>query len=111
MFFNNLKGDGFYALCDGRQLRDIDDKCELAQTISIDAISPFEFWYHMNGFQIGTLELIANDEVIWSLTDRQADQWLLATVNLPVGDYEVIEFFKLFSKYILKDYLKIFIYS
>ncbi len=43
----------------------------------------------MYGTQIGTLELIANDIVLWSLTGRQSNQWLLAQVKLPIGNYLV----------------------
>ena len=45
----------------------------------------------MNGFQIGTLELIADDadNVLWSVSGSQENKWLWAQVDLPIGDYEV----------------------
>lgn len=43
----------------------------------------------MWGFHIGTLELIADNQVVWSKTDRQQDAWLFAQVQLPAGSYEV----------------------
>lgn len=83
--------EGTYALCDARLLRDENDRCELSQTVTIPLgrVAQFQFWYHMYGFQIGTLELLADDVVLWSLTGRQADQWRLAQVVLPDGKYEV----------------------
>lgn len=86
-------GDSYYGLCDAMQLRDPSDKCELFKQVTIEKESIFEFWYYMWGFHIGTLELIANDEVVWSRTDRQQNAWLLAEVILREGNYEVNLYF------------------
>ncbi len=43
----------------------------------------------MYGQQIGTLALLVNKEPLWSLSDRQEDQWLQADLVLPYGDYLV----------------------
>jgi hypothetical protein len=47
----------------------------------------------MYGLQIGTLELLLNDEVVWSLSDRQENEWKLAKISLIPGDYNV-KFYK-----------------
>jgi len=50
----------------------------------------FEFWYFMFGSQIGTLELVLNNSnVVWSLSGKQENSWLLAEVQLPAGNYLV----------------------
>ena len=44
----------------------------------------------MYGTQIGTLELIKDsEEVLWSLTGRQKNEWLFAQIKIPAGDYLV----------------------
>lgn len=62
----------------------------------------------MWGFQIGTLELIADEQVVWSRTDRQQDAWLFAQVRLPAGVYEVRSFeefsYFLFPHLLLKPF-------
>ena len=65
------------------------DKCELKKDVTIDADVHFQFYYFMYGRQIGTLSLAINDIIIWSLSDSQEDEWLLANVILPKGSYEV----------------------
>ena len=82
--------EGFYALCDGRLLKDPTNKCKLSKDINIEAESDFEFWYYMYGTQIGTLELIKDsEEVLWSLTGRQKNEWLFAQIKIPAGNYLV----------------------
>lgn len=89
-FFLNAGGDGYYGLCNGQLLRDINDKCVLSKNVNLPSEIQFQFWYFMDGFQIGTLELIGDQEtVIWSLTGRQNREWLLAKVTLMPGMYEV----------------------
>ena len=56
----------------------------------------------MYGRQIGTLLLALNDQVVWSLSSSQEDEWLLAQVYIPKGSYEVkynyyFKYFKLKS--------------
>jgi hypothetical protein len=44
----------------------------------------------MYGTQIGTLELIKDsEEVLWSLTGRQKNEWLFAQIKIPAGNYLV----------------------
>jgi hypothetical protein len=43
----------------------------------------------MHGTQIGRLEVCVNNTIIWSLEGSQKDEWLLAEVNLPQGDFLV----------------------
>lgn len=83
-------GDGYYALCNAKLLTNPSDKCVLELDISLSKETDFEFWYYMNGLQIGTLEVILNEiDVVWSLTGRQKNEWLLAEIKLPPGDYKV----------------------
>jgi hypothetical protein len=49
----------------------------------------FRFYYYMYGRQIGTLLFALNEQVIWSLSDNQEDDWLLGEVFIPKGSYEV----------------------
>jgi hypothetical protein len=65
------------------------DTCELKKDVTLDEDVHFQFYYFMYGRQIGSLSLGINDTVIWSLTDSQEDEWLLANVFLPRGTYEV----------------------
>ena len=46
----------------------------------------------MYGSQVGSLELIVNNNPIWSLTGQQENNWLLAEVKLPSGNYTVFFF-------------------
>jgi hypothetical protein len=82
--------EGYYALCDGSKLRDPLNKCILSKTIDINSLSDFQFWYYMWGGNVGTFELIADSNVIWTLTGKQSNSWLLAEVQLPPGNYLVI---------------------
>ena len=43
----------------------------------------------MYGRQIGTLWIERNSEVVWSLSGSQDEDWLLASLVLSKGDYEV----------------------
>jgi hypothetical protein len=52
----------------------------------------------MYGSQVGSLELIVNNISIWNLTGQQENNWLLAEVKLPSGNYTV--FFNRFSKHL-----------
>lgn len=71
-------------------MRNENDKCILEKSIEIkDEDVFFEFWYHMWGFYIGTLELIAGESVLWSMTGSQEDNWLRTEVKLPAGKYQV----------------------
>ena len=72
-------------------MKDPTSKCQLKTNINIQIESNFEFWYYMYGTQIGTLQLIKDDEeVLWSLTGRQRNEWLFAQIKIPAGDYLVI---------------------
>ncbi|CAF1014312.1 unnamed protein product [Brachionus calyciflorus] len=83
-------GDGYYALCNGKLLQNPSDKCLLNLNLTLLKETDFKFWYHMSGLQIGTLELILNEsEIIWSLTGRQKNEWLLTELKLPPGDYNL----------------------
>ena len=89
--------EGFYALCEGSKLRNSSSLCKLSKTIDLVKEANFQFWYFMYGNQIGTLELIVNESVIWHLTGKQDNDWLLAQIKLPVGNYLVklnLEFLK-----------------
>lgn len=78
-------------MCNGKLLRKETDKCILRKLIKIDKKSNFEFWYFMYGFQIGSLELIINgSNLLWSLSGKQQNKWLLAKVELPSGEYVVM---------------------
>ena len=44
----------------------------------------------MYGTSIGTLELLLDNNVIWSLSGSQDNEWLLAETNIPVGQFQVI---------------------
>ena len=82
--------EGYYALCEGSKLRDPADICKLSKNVDIIiSESGFQFWYYMYGTQIGTLELIVDNNVILSLTGRQKPEWMLAQVKLPAGNYLV----------------------
>ena len=82
-------------MCEGSKLRNPTDACKLSKSVNISVFSDFQFWYFMWGTQIGTLELIADSNTLWSLTGRQKKEWLLAQVKLPPGNYLVISFSKL----------------
>lgn len=58
--------EGYYTLCDARLLLLPVDKCVLSKEIEINRTLSLSFWYHMYGAQIGTLELIRDDSVLWS---------------------------------------------
>jgi len=46
----------------------------------------------MYGFQIGTLEFIVNkSDLLWTKSGKQKNQWLLAQIDLPYGEYTVIK--------------------
>ena len=62
----------------------------MSKNINVEAESDFEFWYYMYGTQIGTLELVKDsEEVLWSLTGRQKNEWLFAQIKIPAGNYLV----------------------
>jgi hypothetical protein len=66
------------------------DKCILSKFLKVDKPSVIEFWYFMHGFQIGTLELVINrSDLLWSLSGKQKNEWILAKVELPSGEYVV----------------------
>ena len=44
----------------------------------------------MYGTLIGTLELKRDNEVLWSKTGRQKNEWLFAEVSLSPGSFQVI---------------------
>lgn len=50
--------------------------------------SCLQFWYHMNGSDIGALNVIRKtkhgEKVIWSMNGQQGDQWHLGQVELTV---------------------------
>jgi hypothetical protein len=60
--------------------------------------------YFMFGTQIGTLELKAGDDVLWSKTGRVLNEWTRAQVQLSPGQYEVN--FKSFSLLLLVSSFK-----
>jgi hypothetical protein len=62
----------------------------LQQGITIPADTNLKFWYYMNGLTIGTLELLLNDVSVWSRTNLQEPEWLLAEVPIKAGEYNVI---------------------
>jgi hypothetical protein len=70
-------------------LVNLNDVCELKKNIKLDTDRGLEFYYYMYGRQIGTLLISANDNVIWSLSGSQDDEWLYADIVLPKGDYQV----------------------
>ncbi len=53
----------------------------------------------MYGRLIGTLELKANDEIVWNVTGQQNPEWIQAKVKLPAGNYNVIHNFFLLKLY------------
>lgn len=56
-------------------------------TVTTTTLTDFTFWYYMQGTQIGTLSLIADEQVLWEKSRRQGlPQWYSATVTLPVGN-------------------------
>ena len=81
--------EGYYALCDARQLRDPSDRCTLKKSVMVTQQSELSFWYFMFGSQIGTLELTVDGESVWSLTGSQEKAWLRATVQLDQGEHAV----------------------
>ena len=81
--------EGYYALCDGRLLKDPAAYCVLDKHVSIASDAQISFWYFMFGTQIGTLEFLVDGQVVWSLTGRQEYKWLEATIPLRAGDYQV----------------------
>ena len=78
-------------LCNGKLLRNETDKCKLFKVVEIEEISLLEFWYFMYGSQIGTLELLVNDEIVFSRSGKQSNQWLKAQVDFQPGTYIVIQ--------------------
>jgi hypothetical protein len=49
----------------------------------------------MYGFQIGTLEFSINrSDLLWTKSGKQKNQWLLAEIELPSGEYIVIKILK-----------------
>ena len=55
----------------------------------------FSFYYNMYGANVGTLNLYANNILVWSITGNQGQGWNFAQINLPLGntlelDFEVI---------------------
>jgi hypothetical protein len=76
-------------LCYGSQLINANDSCELKKNVVLMTDINFGFYYYMYGRQIGTLLLALNDQVIWSLSDSQEEDWLLEEVFIPKGSYEV----------------------
>ena len=75
----------------------INDKCELKQSIVLDKETKFSFWYYMYGRFVGTLELKAGDKTVWSMTGQQEPEWFQAKIYLPSGSYEVYIYFFLFT--------------
>jgi hypothetical protein len=96
MDYSNIKYilEGHYALCVGSQLFEPNEYCSLYQNVALDKNIKFSFWYYMWGSQIGTLEIRAGNQLLWSLSDRQKDEWLYAELALPSGDYTVIKNFQ-----------------
>jgi hypothetical protein len=84
--------EGFYILCEGSKLKDPSNTCKLFKEVNLAEESDLQFWYFMYGSQIGTLELIVNNNPIWSLTGQQENKWLLAEVTLPPGNNMVFFF-------------------
>ena len=84
--------DGYYGLCYGSLLINEADTCVLEKSVTLERDINYQFYYYMFGRQIGTLLLSLNDEVIWSLSDSQMDEWLLGQVFIPQGTHEVKKF-------------------
>ncbi len=76
-------------MCDGSGLRRTEDKCKLTNDLQINEKLKFSFWYYMYGSTIGTLELKRDDQVLWSKTGRQKNEWLYAVIILEPGSFEV----------------------
>lgn len=69
---------------------DPNEKCIFYQNISLTTDQDLEFWYHMSGAHIGTLEIILDEtNVVWSLSGKQINQWLQARIKLPAGEYSL----------------------
>jgi hypothetical protein len=90
IIFLVISEEGYYILCNGKLLKKETDKCILSKFLKVDKPSVIEFWYFMHGFQIGTLELVINrSDLLWSLSGKQKNEWILAKVELPSGEYVV----------------------
>lgn len=86
-----LKGDeGYYALCNGKLLKKLTDKCTLRQNINLNTQVYLQFWYFQYGLQIGTLQLIVNDaQIIWEMSGKQKNEWLFANISIPADAFVV----------------------
>ena len=81
--------EGYYGLCYGSKLLNETDTCEMKKRVTITSNINFQFYYFMHGRQIGTLYLALDDNIVWSLSGSQEDEWLLAQVFISEGSYEV----------------------
>lgn len=89
--FDKTTGDeGYYALCSGNRLRQPKAKCELSNDIVINKQLKFSFWYYMYGATIGTLELKRDEEILWSKTGRQKNEWLFNEITLEPGSFKLM---------------------
>ena len=79
-------------MCQGSLLKELKNKCELKKYIEINQQLKFSFWYYMYGTLIGTLELKRDEQVLWSKTGKQKNEWLFAEVFLEPGSFQVLIF-------------------
>ncbi|EDO47787.1 predicted protein [Nematostella vectensis] len=86
-------GNGTYMFIESSSPRRPGDKARLVSQ-SFDTQPSqgrcMQFWYHMNGADIGTLNVIwktgpgnQSESVLWTLSGNQQNNWLFARVSLP----------------------------
>ncbi len=86
---DHTTGAGFYALCDGTQLKDSNDTCEMYSVIADNQERlKITFWYFYYGDQLKGFSLVQGGSVLWN-TSTQSNQWVQAQVDLPLGSYTV----------------------
>ena len=81
----------------GSLLKKTEEICSLKQRISLSESKNLTFWYYMNGAQIGTLSLVLDENILWSVSDSQDEEWLHAGVILPKGNH-LVRFWNLVFK-------------
>lgn len=85
---DHTTGTGYYALCKGELLSSI-NTCQMNKTFTNDNQElDYTFWYYFNGLTVGSLELLKDNEIIWSENVAET-AWKKAVVRFPVGTFKV----------------------
>ncbi|XP_052098975.1 MAM and LDL-receptor class A domain-containing protein 1-like [Mytilus californianus] len=86
--------NGSYAVIYGRHSRNSSCTAVIhSQIFQVTGNNILSFWYHMNGNGIGSLNVYlvskGTRQMLWNKSGRQSPDWLLATIPISPGSYQI----------------------